>query len=74
MFPYRDENETQRTAIVTGTIIGLNVLSWIVVQGPATQYRWSSLSASSGFMHPSDGIMGNRSTTHYFWRKWRERF
>jgi membrane associated rhomboid family serine protease len=33
MFPYRDENETQRTAIVTGTIIGLNVLAWIVVQG-----------------------------------------
>lgn len=33
MFPYRDENETQRMAIVTGTIIGLNVLTWIVVQG-----------------------------------------
>ena len=33
MFPYRDENETQRTAIVTGTIIGLNVLMWIAVQG-----------------------------------------
>ncbi len=33
MFPYRDENETQRTAIVTGTIIGLNVLIWIGVQG-----------------------------------------
>ena len=33
MFPYRDENETQRTAIVTGTIIGLNVLTWIVAQG-----------------------------------------
>jgi membrane associated rhomboid family serine protease len=33
MFPYRDENETQRLAIVTGTIIGLNVLAWIFVQG-----------------------------------------
>jgi membrane associated rhomboid family serine protease len=33
MFPYRDENETQRAAIVTGTIIGLNVLTWIAVQG-----------------------------------------
>ena len=33
MFPYRDENETQRAAIVTGTIIGLNVLMWIAVQG-----------------------------------------
>src|SRR5215471_10356777 len=33
MFPYRDENETLRTAIVTITIIALNVLVWIVVQG-----------------------------------------
>ena len=33
MFPYRDENETQRAAIVTGTIIALNVLTWLVVQG-----------------------------------------
>jgi membrane associated rhomboid family serine protease len=33
MIPYRDENETQRTAIVTMALIGLNVLSWFVVQG-----------------------------------------
>ena len=33
MIPYRDENETQRRAIVTGAIIGLNILSWLVVQG-----------------------------------------
>jgi len=33
MFPYRDENETQRPAIVTGLLIALNVLMWIVVQG-----------------------------------------
>jgi membrane associated rhomboid family serine protease len=33
MFPYRDENETQRPAIVTGTIIAANVLVWISVQG-----------------------------------------
>jgi membrane associated rhomboid family serine protease len=33
MFPYRDENETQRAAIITGTIIGLNVLAWLGVQG-----------------------------------------
>jgi membrane associated rhomboid family serine protease len=33
MFPYRDENETQRTAIVTGTVIGANVLVWLFVQG-----------------------------------------
>ena len=33
MFPYRDENETQRLAIVTGVIIALNILAWIAVQG-----------------------------------------
>ena len=33
MFPYRDENETQRPAIVTGLMIALNVLIWIFVQG-----------------------------------------
>jgi rhomboid family protein len=36
MIPYRDENETQRTAIVTMTFIGLNVLSWFLVQGAGT--------------------------------------
>lgn len=36
MFPYRDENETQRPAIVTGAIIGLNVISWLLVQGAGT--------------------------------------
>jgi membrane associated rhomboid family serine protease len=33
MFPYRDENETQRLAIITGTIIALNIAAWILVQG-----------------------------------------
>jgi membrane associated rhomboid family serine protease len=33
MFPYRDENETQRTSFVTFTIIGLNVLAWLLIQG-----------------------------------------
>jgi membrane associated rhomboid family serine protease len=33
MFPYRDENETQRTPLVTGVIIALNMLAWILVQG-----------------------------------------
>ncbi len=33
MFPYRDENETQRAAIITGVIIALNVLVWILIQG-----------------------------------------
>ena len=38
MFPYRDENETQRPAIVTATIIALNVLIWLVVQGAGTEF------------------------------------
>lgn len=33
MFPYRDENETQRTAIITATIVALNVFAWLFVQG-----------------------------------------
>jgi membrane associated rhomboid family serine protease len=33
MIPYRDENETQRRAIATATIIALNILCWLVVQG-----------------------------------------
>jgi membrane associated rhomboid family serine protease len=38
MFPYRDENETQRTAIVTILIIALNVLAWLGIQGAGTTY------------------------------------
>src|SRR5262245_29083076 len=33
MFPYRDENETQRSAVVTIAIIAACVLVWIGVQG-----------------------------------------
>jgi membrane associated rhomboid family serine protease len=33
VFPYHDENETQRAPYVTVTVIGLNVLTWLVVQG-----------------------------------------
>ena len=33
MFPYRDENRTQRTPYVTIVIIAINVLVWIVIQG-----------------------------------------
>jgi membrane associated rhomboid family serine protease len=37
MIPYRDENETQHPAIVTGAIIGLNVISWLVIQGAGSE-------------------------------------
>jgi membrane associated rhomboid family serine protease len=33
VFPYHDENETQRTPIITIALIGLNVVIWILVQG-----------------------------------------
>jgi membrane associated rhomboid family serine protease len=33
MFPYRDDNPTLATPIVTLLLIGVNVVSWVVVQG-----------------------------------------
>ena len=33
MFPYRDDNPTLATPIATLLLIGLNVVSWVVVQG-----------------------------------------
>jgi rhomboid family protein len=33
VIPYRDENETQRTAFVTYALVGINVLVWFLVQG-----------------------------------------
>lgn len=36
MIPYHDENRTLRTPIVTLAILGLNVASWLLVQGAGT--------------------------------------
>ncbi len=33
MFPYHDENETQRPAYVTMVLVAINVLAWILIQG-----------------------------------------
>jgi membrane associated rhomboid family serine protease len=33
MFPYHDENEAKRTALVTYAIVAANVLMWVLVQG-----------------------------------------
>ncbi len=33
MFPYHDENATQRTPLVTFALVGLNVLVWLFIQG-----------------------------------------
>jgi membrane associated rhomboid family serine protease len=36
MFPYRDENQTQRAPYVTIALIVLNVLAWLLLQGAGT--------------------------------------
>ncbi len=38
MFPYRDENETQRASFFTWTIIALNMLAGIFVQGAGSDF------------------------------------
>ena len=38
MFPYHDENDTQRTPIVTMVIIAANVLAWLFVQGAGAEF------------------------------------
>ncbi|HXW03848.1 MAG TPA: rhomboid family intramembrane serine protease [Vicinamibacterales bacterium] len=38
MFPYHDENATQRSAIVTLAVIGACVFAWLVVQGAGMEY------------------------------------
>ncbi|MBM3820433.1 MAG: rhomboid family intramembrane serine protease [Acidimicrobiia bacterium] len=37
MFPYHDENETQRTPVVTMALIAINVLVWVLVQGAGSE-------------------------------------
>jgi membrane associated rhomboid family serine protease len=37
MIPYHDENETQRPALVTLTLIGLCTLTWVLVQGAGAE-------------------------------------
>jgi membrane associated rhomboid family serine protease len=36
VFPYHDENQTQRTPIVTVTLIALTVFAWLFLQGAGT--------------------------------------
>lgn len=43
VIPYRDENETIRTPIVTFALIAINALVWVLVQGAGADY---SLAAS----------------------------
>src|SRR6188768_2431727 len=37
MFPYHDENETQRFPIVTVVLIALNVAAWVLLQGAGAE-------------------------------------
>ena len=39
MFPYHDENETQRTPYVTLALIAANVFAWLGVQGAGSELR-----------------------------------
>lgn len=39
MFPYKDDNPTLTTPVVTFLLIGLNVLVWVLVQGMGTEPR-----------------------------------
>ena len=48
MFPYHDENETQRPAYVTMVFVAINVLVWIVVQGAGSSVRARDLGLQSG--------------------------
>jgi len=37
MFPYHDENETERTPIITIALIAICVLAWVIVQGAGSE-------------------------------------
>jgi membrane associated rhomboid family serine protease len=39
MFPYHDENETQRTPYLTMALIAANVVAWLGVQGAGSELR-----------------------------------
>jgi len=42
MFPYKDDNPTLATPVVTYLLIGLNVAAWVVIQGMGTEPRLSA--------------------------------
>jgi len=37
LIPYHDENQTQRSAVVTGMLIATNVAAWLLVQGAGAE-------------------------------------
>ena len=50
MFPYRDENETRRTAVVTIGIITLCVLAWLIFEGAGSFYRVNASTCDYGLI------------------------
>ena len=54
MFPYRDENDTQRAAVVTGLIIALNLFVWVFVQGAGFSDRTVAASVCNYGLIPGE--------------------
>ena len=50
MFPYHDENETQRTPYVTFAIIGLNVAAWLLYQGAGSERALAASVCNAGLI------------------------
>jgi membrane associated rhomboid family serine protease len=50
VIPYRDENETVRTPIVTIALIAANVLVWLVVQGAGSPYAFAASVCNYGLI------------------------
>jgi membrane associated rhomboid family serine protease len=50
VFPYHDENETQRTPVVTMALIALSVLAWLLVQGAGSTVALASSVCNLGLI------------------------
>ena len=50
MFPYHDENETQRTPYVTIALIALNVAAWVLYQGAGSERALAASVCNSGLI------------------------
>jgi membrane associated rhomboid family serine protease len=54
VFPYRDENETVRTPVVTFALIAANVLAWVLVQGAGMNQEVLAASVCNLGLIPSE--------------------
>jgi membrane associated rhomboid family serine protease len=50
VFPYHDDNQTQRTPIVTIAFIALNVLAWLFVQGAGVEVQLAASVCNFGLI------------------------